>query len=99
MLSSGTGAWWGWGVLKSKATPSPGVRDPVNTASQLVARGEAGEDGTGEKKVLLGKGETVQAERGGGRVLFSIPRLKGLGGPGNGFPRNHGPRLGDREKE
>lgn len=87
----------GFGELKSRAPPPPGVRDPRSTVPQLVARGEAGEDGTGkEKKAFLGKGETVQAVQGfhawsrGAWSEAISARVKGLGGPGNGFSRSHG---------
>ena len=41
------------GELKSRAPPPPGVRDPRNTVPQLVAHGEAGEDGTGKEKKVF----------------------------------------------
>lgn len=64
----------GFGELKLRARPSPGVCDSVNTEPQLVTHGEAGEDGTGKKKVLLGKGER------GGERLWKIPLCGSHGG-------------------
>lgn len=79
----------GFGELKLRARPSPGVCDSVNTEPQLVTHGEAGEDGTGKKKVLLGKGETVQVERGCGRFHCAVHMEGGhpCEGEGSGWPR------------